>query len=614
MVPITHIPVKFSFVVLWLGLLTGSLAFTPTQAIGISSGIGDVPQGNQDNTAYANSFRTNHVTNVFATSQLTSCYTPEVPYFTNNGPNDGYDGMSPCGSGSQTGEDPGPYPSQSGSNPGYPAGTAMLVKDHSESDLQVDPTNPSHLIGSSKWVVSAEGYNHLNGFYESFDGGRTWPAQGHIPGYEGWTDNTDPDGAFDGYGNYYAVILPYQFFYNKDGSHNFQKNSNREPNPALAAEAISVAVRPKGSTAANQWITTHKGQPDLVASYDSLGREPDKQWIAIDNHPSSPHYNTIYVAWVVLSFSGTTAKVYLSTAQALPDGTHTDWTPAQSLPTVSGTAYDHCPMIRIDPSGTVWVAVAHFPSAQQRSTSEVDLDYSRDGGKTWEGPLTVEENIVTPPAVYANTTFRFGSLMNLGIGSHLSAQGRYPLYMTWEDASAGVSNILLSVSYDGGQSWSPPIQVNDNLLPVDEFQPVVAVAANDTVSVAFYDRRLACSTAGTQEASAAGLALDQSNPNYTGRLPPYGVANYCVNGSIQFYKADLTPIGHNIRLTGHTWDPQLNALHPSSASNNSVTFIGDYFPNVISGATDVVSLVTTYNDGSNPRYRQQQVIATIKLP
>src|SRR5262250_2224500 len=78
------------------------------------------------------------------------------------------------------------------------------------------------------------------GFFESFDGGRSWRVQGHIPGYEGWTDNTDPVGAFDGYGNYYELILPYQFFYNVDGSHNFSTNPNHEPNPAVPAEAITV--------------------------------------------------------------------------------------------------------------------------------------------------------------------------------------------------------------------------------------------------------------------------------------------------------------------------------------------------------------------------------------
>src|SRR5438105_13704372 len=140
--------------------------------------------------------------------------------------------MSLCSGSANTGEDLGPYPTQDVSNP------PMRVKDHSESDIRVDPINSNHLIGQSKWVVNAEGYNHLLGFYESFDGGQTWPVQGHVPGYEGWTDNTDPVGAFDGYGNYYELNLAYQFFYNDDGTHNFQINPNRDPNPTLPRDVI----------------------------------------------------------------------------------------------------------------------------------------------------------------------------------------------------------------------------------------------------------------------------------------------------------------------------------------------------------------------------------------
>jgi hypothetical protein len=66
-----------------------------------------------------------------------------------------------------TSEDLGPYPTQDVAN------TPKRVKDHSELDLRIDPANVKHLIGQSKWAVSAEGYNHLLGFYESFDGGKT---------------------------------------------------------------------------------------------------------------------------------------------------------------------------------------------------------------------------------------------------------------------------------------------------------------------------------------------------------------------------------------------------------------------------------------------------------
>jgi hypothetical protein len=572
------------------------------------------PQVSQSNSAYAASFAANHVTNVFVTTQKTSCYRPEVPYFVSNGPSNGYSGMSYC-VGANTGEDIGlePYPTQAGSNPGYPATTSMLVKDHSESDLRVDPTNPSHLIGSSKWIVSAEGYNHLLGFYESFDGGGTWPVQGHIPGYEGWTDNTDPVGAFDGYGNYYELILPYMFFYNKDTTHNFTVGKSQEPNAILPAEVISVAVRRHGATGAAQWITSRNGQPDIVSLYDSKGREPDKQWITIDTNPASPNYNTIYVMWVV--FNGPYgSKPFVSTAKALPGGAHTDWSAPRLLPTMHSTAADTYLLPHVDPSGVVYTTVANFPGKHRRSTANFGLDYSMDGGHTWQGPLDIATGVTISPLIYANTTFRSG-IINTFVVAAQPVRGHYPLYVAYEEYSAGVANIAMTASYDGGRTWTTPIRANDNESPVDEFQPNLSAASNGVVSVAFYDRRLPCPASNTTEAADAGLALDTVNPNYTSALPPYGANNYCVNASIQFYRADLTPVGANIRLTEHTWDPELNGPQPGSAANRGYTFIGDYFGNTATASTNYSSFVDTYNvDNSNSQHYQQQVIATVPLP
>jgi hypothetical protein len=595
------------------------LAFTPTfvfahaRVATIDPGVGNIPQETQTDTAYAGSFTAHKVTNVFATTQQTSCYTPEVPYFTNIGPNDGYSGESPCNGATTTGEDLGTYPTQSGSNPGYPAATPMLVKDHSESDIRVDPTNPDHLIASSKWVVSPEGYNHLLGFYESFDAGKTWSVQGHIPGYEGWTDNTDPVGAFDGFGNYYELIQAYQFFYNTDGTHNVQINPNREPNPAHPAEVISVAVRPHGATTATNWITTHNSHPDYIATYDSVGREPDKPWITIDINPASPFYNRIYAMWVV--FTGPlTAQPFVSYAQAQPDGTHADWSAPIRLPEVSASPTGATYLLpHITPDGTVYTTLNTTKPAMKFTFDKLALDRSTDGGVTWTTVSTVADNIAAPPLIYPNTTFRDGIENTFTVGNQLSAQGHYPLYVSWEDFSAGVDNILLAASYDGGLTWSAPIQVNDNASPVDEFQPNLTVAVNGTVSVAFYDRRLSCPAAGTVEAIGAGIALDQVNPNYTGSLPPYGASNYCVNASVQFYNATLSPFGHNIRLTQHIWDPQLNSPHPGSAFGVE-TFIGDYFGNTTSGSMNISSFVSTYSDGTNLHNQQQQVVATVAIP
>jgi len=598
-------------------VLVVAYAGSPASA-SLGPGVGNLPQGTQTNQAYKNSFWANGVTNVFATTQRTSCYTPEVQYAANAGPNDGYSGESACNGTATTGENQGPYAQQSGSNPPYGVGPPDLVKDHSESDIRVDPTNANHLIGSVKWFVSAEGYNHLLGFYESWDGGLSWPVQGHIPGYEGVTDNTDPVGAFDTYGNYYELLLPYQFFYDSGGGHNFQTNPNKEPNPTVPAEAISIAVHPAhplaGLPLSQSWITTHNGAPDYVAPYPVKGQEPDKQWITIDTNPTSPFKNTIYAMWAV--FDGINSKPFVSTATALADGTHTDWTTPVLLPTVNNTASDTYLLPHVAPDGTVYTSITNFPAKHGYCCITVSAIKSADGGKTWTFLSTAVSNILVPSFVggYANTTFTDGIDNTFAVGL-TKVNGRYPLYIAYNDDSAGVSNIMLAASYDGGKSWTSPIQVNDNAAPADEFQPNLAAAANGTVSVNFYDRRLACPMG--SEAAAAGLGLDTSNPNYTGSLPPYGASNYCVNTSIQFYNADLTLINghqHNVRLSQHTWDPQLNSPIRFCVCQPNATFIGDYFGNTVGGSTDYTTSVSTFNDGTNPNNQQQQVVATIAVP
>jgi hypothetical protein len=154
---------------------------------------------------------------------------------------------------------------------------------------------------------------------------------------------------------------------------------------------------------------------------------------------------------------------------------------------------------------------------------------------------------------------------------------------------------------------------------IDVTQPNLTAAANGTISVAFYDRRLSCPGAGTDEAAGAGLALDQVNSRYSGSMPPYGAVNYCVNSTIQFYRPSLAPIGHNIRISQHTFDPQLNQPKPSSPGS-AEGFIGDYFGNITGanlvsgGLSDYTTSTSSYDDGSNPSHYQQQVIATVAVP
>jgi hypothetical protein len=572
-----------------------------------SAAAGGPPQGFQTDADFADSYAALHVTNVSATTQRVSCYAPELEYLDALGPENGYldGGMTLCGGQATTGEDLGPYPTQDVVN------RPMLVKDKSESDIRIDPTNPKHVIGQSKWAISAEGCNHLLGFYESFDGGKTWPVQGHVPGYEGWADNTDPIGAFDPWGNFYSLLLPYQFYYDKSGFKKYDNGSN-QTNPTVPAEAVAVAVHPAqnlpGKTPAASWITTHKGQPDyLMTATNAHSNDPDKQWLTIDTNPTSPFYGRVYAMWTLFVFNP--AVIYESHADTRPDGTHTDWTAPQVLPTVSGKRWDTYMLPHVTPDGTVWTTTTNNPQQQDFSHADVSLIWSKDGGATWQGPLPVVKDINVP--TFQNTTFREGIVNTFAVASR-KLGNHYPLYVAFEDGSSGLSNLYLTASYDSGRSWTAPILINDNAGPTEAMQPNLDVAPNGTVAVAFYDRRLACPVRGGPDEIGSGLTYDPSTAASPGT--PWGRSNYCVNTAIQFYRPDLTPIGKNIRLSRFTWDPQLSALHPSCICSSG-TFIGDYFGiDSASGYTYVTSVSTFDYFGENPLFHQQQIVAKLPTP
>jgi hypothetical protein len=548
----------------------------------------------QTDATFAASYAANGVVSVSATTQRVSCYAPEVPYLTALTASDGYPGggETPC-PGATTGEQTSGFTTQDVSN------EPVLVKDKSESDIRVDPADPRHLIGQSKWFVSAEGYNHLIGFYESWDGGATWPVQGHVPGYEGWTDNTDPVGAFDPWGNFYSLLLPYVFVYDKSGGHVFN-NGSKQANPTVPPEAISVAVHPAAAagqqTAAN-WITTHNGKPDYVFTVpNAVTNTPDKQWIAIDTNPSSPHYGRVYAMFT--QFVLNPSRVLVSYADARPDGTHTDWSTPAVLPTIPGHPFDTYLLPHVAPDGTVYTTITNNPVAKGFLNNDISLVWSQDGGVTWQGPTPVVSGVQTPS--YRNTTFTEGIVNSFGLGSH-AVDGHWPLYVSYENEDPdGFSRVYVTASLDGGASWSAPVRVNDGPDDVEALQPVVAAAPNGTVAVAFYDRRLECPGAGP-----SGVQFDP--------LAPAGTRNFCINTAIQFYEPDLTPIGHNIRLSEFTWDPQLNAPKRSCVCS-SATFLGDYFGLDFGGGYAYTTSISTYDDGNNPNHYQQQIVARVPLP
>jgi hypothetical protein len=69
----------------------------------------------------------------------------------------------------------------------------------------------------------------------------------------------------------------------------------------------------------------------------------------------------------------------------------------------------------------------------------------------------------------------------------------------------------------------------------------------------------------------------------------------------------------NLRLSPHTWDPQLSAPQPGCICS-STTFVGDYFGVDASETATYTTSVSTYNDGTNPSNYQLQIVIMTPTP
>src|SRR5260370_39385997 len=152
-----------------------------------------------------------------------------------------------------------------------------------------------------------------------------------------------------------------------------------------------------------------------------------------------------------VDFPQNTAAPFVSFADAMADGTHTDWSAPQPLPepphTPQGATYL---LPHVAPDGTIYTTVTNFNPKQGFCCASVFADKSTDGGTTWSGAGTAVSSVTPPPGIYPNTTSRDGIANTYAVGSHLDTHGSYPLSVAYEDFSAGPEHVRLTASLYAG--------------------------------------------------------------------------------------------------------------------------------------------------------------------
>jgi hypothetical protein len=279
----------------------------------------------------------------------------------------------------------------------------------------------------------------------------------------------------------------------------------------------------------------------------------DKDYITVDNNPSSPHYGRLYVTYtrfhVLDSGFSDTCPIKLAYTDNVPstDPSTAVWTHSAVVPDHAGNGADFSAnqfsVPVVEKSGALDVA---YILEECNSSVDFGLRFQRstDGGASFMAhAVTVNKpgqwsDNPNASDLIANTTFRTPNTVSMAYSPATGTLAYvYTNYPIWK----GNGNINVSLSHDHGATWSDsmPISLDAGGKPAknNQFFPWIASDQQGRFVAVWLDRR--------------------QDP---------------ANHDIGTYEARSTDDGvtwRNLRISTATWDPDLGFF-------TSGAFIGDY--------------------------------------
>jgi hypothetical protein len=222
----------------------------------------------------------------------------------------------------------------------------------------------------------------------------------------------------------------------------------------------------------------------------------DKNTMTAD--PYDPRY--VYAVWD--NAAGVTGKQKTMFTRST-DGGRT-WEPARMIYNPArdlgrSVAFTQGHVIRVLPDGSLVDLMFRFwprrngnPAGLTFTNADTDFDVavirSSDHGRTWSSKAvristSLDAYVFTPHGYFV----RSGDV--IPILAVDPANGN--LYAGWQDADSdgGATKVRLSVSRDGGRTWSAPITASRSPSGVNAFVPAVAVTRSGIVALSYYDFR-----------------------------------------------------------------------------------------------------------------------------
>jgi hypothetical protein len=318
-----------------------------------------------------------------------------------------------------------------------------------EPHIAISRTNPDVLVAVAKDYRTANTKEVW--IYVSQDGGQTWPEDKQllVPGLP--TDiieQSDPVVMARDDGRLYVVCLGRN---SGTGSHGLFVTWSDDDGDTWA-DAVNI---------------TYNETPCCL---------DDKEWLAIDNNPDSPHYHNMYVAWANggILFKRST------------DGGET-WSSYMNIAPGS-TEYPY-PIVGAD--GTLYVF--YMDGWGYCADGHIRYRKSTDGGQTFSGPYTVTATSQPCSPIHGGGGYdqwRFFSIITAAADPNTPDN----LWVAWtddNDVNYGKTDVLYVRSTDGGTNWSAPERLShdDPGAYVDHITPVFSIGADSRLHAFWLDRR-----------------------------------------------------------------------------------------------------------------------------
>jgi hypothetical protein len=365
---------------------------------------------------------------------------------------------------------PSPFASCTVGGPG-----TVYVNAEVEPWIAVNPTEPQNLIG----VVQQDRWNnggaHGLTTMVSHDGGATWSETfAHFSFCSGGTVANGGD--FDRASDPWVSFGP-------DGTA-YQISLSASAN--LTTSAILVSRSLDGG---NTW-----SDPATLIRETSAFNFNDKESITADPNIAG----NVYAVWDRSRIPSDTASLSALNSFAFrgdimfsrtTDGGLT-WSAARAIYHPRSLDFTIANQITVLPDGTLVDTFTDFHGSGVNSPGIfVELIRSTDQGVTWSSPMIVDHlravSVVDPDTGFP---LRTGDIIPDAAVDRASGK----LYLVWQDSrfSGGAhADIAYTESSDGGFTWSPTVKINQTTNDAAAFTASVAVAADGTVGVTYYDLR-----------------------------------------------------------------------------------------------------------------------------